>query len=110
MINVQVSVSNFEQLTLEKQKEYLLIFLDGLKGLDPLFPSLMDTIKTSKYIESEQLISMYGDIMNFIKVLESAQKDEVFTNLKKHFDEMQKHEAEERAKESKEIETLISNI
>lgn len=75
-----------------------------------MFSTLLETIKKVSYIQSQRLITIYEEIMKFVNILQTEQKEGIFVNLRKHISELQAQEVAEREKEGKEVETMLKNM
>lgn len=112
-MDISSSVQEFSKLTFEKQKEKLIAMLEQIKDSDPMFLDLFALLQKGENLDSDFLIGIYQDIMEFgqaIQTYNKTQQQTALSSIQNKIQEMHEREAKERATEQIEIDELIKNI
>ncbi len=112
-MNLTEAVQEFSKLDFQKQKEKLIVMIEQIKNSDPMFLDLFTLLQNGENIDSEFLVEIYQNIMEFwqaIQTYNTAKQQSVLLSIQKKLQEMHEIEKKEREIEQQEIEELIKNI
>ncbi len=107
------AVQEFSKLSFQEQKEKLIVMIEQIKDADTMFLDLFTLLQKGENIDSNFLVDIYHDIMEFgqaIQTYNTTKQQIVLLSLQKKLQEIHEREKKERTIEQQEIEELIKNI
>ncbi len=112
---IQERIKKFSELSFEKQKSKLIDIISKLEDSEWFFQKILKIIKTSNQLKSENLISIYQNIIEFwekIKNINKKEKEKLMKNLHQKIINIQEKEKNERKNENPDdlLNNLLNNI
>ncbi len=95
----------FNQQSIEKKKEILILIMEPLGSSNEVFPRLVTQIKTNPSISDEFLVGIYHEVMEYGRFLEEHGKEVANSNVQKlqaKLESLRRQEELEREQENPE--------